>query len=134
MTPQQIFDKALTGIRAQGGPSVRAPGSGDGSPGGRCRYRGDKGRMCAVGLLISDDAYSPGLEEAGGADTTPVIDALRLSGIKDFILPVGFLLSLQRAHDESSRGGLDGEAFFALFEPAMQLVASNFGLKYEDPK
>lgn len=47
---------------------------------GSCKYRSDAGLMCAVGCLINDDAYVPGLE-GKMADDPCITDALKLSGV-----------------------------------------------------
>lgn len=53
MTKQEYYD-LLVRTSAEGGfPSME---------GGRCRYRTDTGRRCAVGLLIPDEMYEPGME------------------------------------------------------------------------
>jgi hypothetical protein len=49
MTRQGIFDKAWTGLKAQGFMrSMRGKG---------CAYRGAEGRRCAIGHCIPDAAY-----------------------------------------------------------------------------
>ena len=59
MTPQEIFDKVVNHLRAQGAKSeMDHP-----TEGPICAYRGDGGLMCAVGCLIPDLDYDPGMEE-----------------------------------------------------------------------
>lgn len=54
VTLQELFDQAWRGLAAQGWQSSWSDG--------RCAYRGENGRRCAVGHLIHDDEYSPGME------------------------------------------------------------------------
>jgi len=42
-----------------------------------CRYRGDDGRMCALGCLISNNRYYPALEGLSSKDPK-VLDAARI--------------------------------------------------------
>lgn len=53
MTLQETFDKVVNGLRKQGCRSLKN---------GRCRYRGDNGRKCAVGMVIPDEDYNPDME------------------------------------------------------------------------
>ena len=56
---QQMFDFMLNHLRNQGGPSVadRAD-EGDAS----CMYRGNNGRMCAIGCMVPDSSYKTAFE------------------------------------------------------------------------
>ncbi len=59
MTPQEIFDKVVNHLRAQGAKSeMDHPVAGL-----MCAYRGIQGRMCAVGCLIPDADYLPTMED-----------------------------------------------------------------------
>ncbi len=55
-SPQAVFDKIVAHLRQQNARSISGVGD--------CMYRGEGGRMCAVGCLIPDDVYRPGLEGA----------------------------------------------------------------------
>lgn len=106
MTKQEIFDKALSGIIAQGGQCI-----GDD---GRCAYRiGDN--KCAIGHLIPDDLYWHGMEMRGiqcilslspnlagclgfSQELTFYRDTLQGDENRKHLL---FLIDLQRAHDGS---------------------------------
>jgi len=67
--------------------------------GGSCRYRGDRGTMCAIGCLIPDANYFIGLE--GTNAKNPAV----LKAVEPVIGPVtrtqdgDFLRSLQGIHD-----------------------------------
>src|SRR5579859_3315676 len=49
----ELMIKAVSGIVEQGGPAAE---------GGTCRYRADSGWKCAVGQIIPDELYLPGME------------------------------------------------------------------------
>jgi hypothetical protein len=53
-TAQQVFDQVAKHLLTQKRQSVL---------GIRCKYRGDKGMMCAAGALISDEEYTEKMEE-----------------------------------------------------------------------
>lgn len=72
MTKQEIFNKVVTHLRAQGKQSL--------SHEGKCMYRGMDGCMCAAGVLINDDHYSEDLEYHNTLSNS-VKEALENSGI-----------------------------------------------------
>lgn len=94
MTPQEIFDKVAAHLLRQGRKSQSTDEWST-----YCLYRGPDGTKCAVGCLISDEAYKPYLERKG-ADEQPVLDALAASGIVD--PDKTFLRDLQILHDQFS--------------------------------
>lgn len=53
MTDQGIFDRVSLHLLAQGRPARE---------GGSCKYRTVDGSKCAIGCLIEDDQYTPGME------------------------------------------------------------------------
>ena len=63
MTPQEIFDKCAVHLFAQGERSGYSSG-GNPAEDFVCLYRGPEGRKCAVGIFISDELYSRGMEGA----------------------------------------------------------------------
>ena len=81
MTNQQIFDRVLTHLRAQGEAAAVAyfsdPDNSNVSYDCRYRLTKDDGRklMCAAGCLIPDDKYDPKLEgfRATSSDVMPVM-------------------------------------------------------------
>lgn len=94
MTEQEIFDKVVRHLYAQGKPAVEGEGN--------CRYRTHDGMSCAVGCLIPDDCYNPLMENL--SSSMPQVEAaLRKAGT----LPGGIadngirklLSNLQYAHD-----------------------------------
>ncbi|OYU33258.1 hypothetical protein [Novosphingobium sp. PASSN1] len=82
-TNQEIFDTCLAHLRAQGRRSVHPDL-------GICAYRGADNLKCAIGILIPDDKYHPGLEnncpdhsavqEAAGITVDQVKLAERIQG------------------------------------------------------
>ena len=72
MNQQEVFDKVVRHLLKQGERAI--------SDNGRCAYNDSHGRKCAVGCLITDEAYNPDIEHRA-ADTTEVIWALKNSGI-----------------------------------------------------
>lgn len=61
---QQVFDKVAKHLLTQNARSVRKTPDEDYCDAGedQCAYRGDDGKMCAVGCLISDEEYTPYFE------------------------------------------------------------------------
>jgi len=90
---QQIFNKVSTHLLEQNERSVV-------DTTGTCAYRGESGKMCAVGCLMADDKYHDGCEghtvHSGG-----VMQILAGSGIEfDYQGDVLHLLEvLQKIHD-----------------------------------
>lgn len=58
MLAQEVFNKTVTDLVAQGGPSVGQFENGS----LRCLYRGPYGRKCGVGIHIPDALYDPSME------------------------------------------------------------------------
>lgn len=127
LTPQQVFDNALFGIRKQG--YVRSA-----LPDGQCRLRDDSGRSCAIGKSIPDALYTPEMEIAiATAMDQPCPEFEQL--LKLFAdCEVNLLQLLQKAHDQYlpdgsqcfSSGGHD-------YELLMQRIASQYNLVYTLP-
>ena len=95
MTRQEIFDKVVKHLLAQGAKSVTYRESGDQF---RCLYRGPNGLMCAVGCLIPDEEYGEWMEDLpvrdlrNGASTGPITFSL----VEDHLR---LLQDLQYIHD-----------------------------------
>lgn len=90
MTEQEIFDtvtKHLSGMKKQ---SLRA-----GMFYELCAYRDLEGNKCAVGCLITDDEYTPEMDETGD------VSALCEEGLlPERLIPhIDLLSSLQDVHD-----------------------------------
>ena len=119
--PQDILEFVVKGLIAQGGPSMKNGG---------CAYRGNDGRKCAAGLLISDEFYLP-LMEGKGASFDPVEAALVSSGVPASALH--FIASLQEAHDGAAMDCRPHpETFWTHFARRLQGVCAIRGLKYPE--
>lgn len=108
LTMQQIFDKVVTHLRTQKIPSIEA---------GDCLYRGPNGLKCAVGALITDEAYKDSLEDLPVREKL-VMEALVNSGVlyeeclkHDSVESdkIDLLADLQHLHDTCM---FDGEEYF----------------------
>jgi hypothetical protein len=97
MNRQEVFNTVYAGLLAQNARSTTQLSSSDG--GTACRYRGDAGRKCALGLLIPDELYSVEMEGRGAVrlleQFPEIAKALGAESRQDAI----FLVSLQRVHD-----------------------------------
>jgi len=109
MKLQEIFDAASVHLMGMDGPSLDADGD-------ACVYRGTvydeyddyelSGQMCAVGVFIADEHYSPDLEGQGIRRDRSVANAVAASWGQDYLTldQISLLADLQDAHDETSRG------------------------------
>lgn len=117
LTNQEIFTKVKTHLLKQRRRS-------NGWANGACMYRGTKGSKCAVGCVITDEAYSPDIEflaipHVAGNISTKLDSALELSGISSdsYLL----LKDLQVLHDTAD---------VATWDQALKTVALNHDLEY----
>ena len=137
LTNQEIFDKVLTGIRRQGGPSL-APDT------LACRHRSAAGKQvlaCSIGQLIPDNAYDSSWDRAEISSVDCLLDkenfhmALFEAGVNvDDRGTVDFLINLQRVHDTAALEAGDPNfsvPFFEGFEPHMKELAARYGLCYK---
>lgn len=88
-THQEVFDKVVCHLRKQGEKSLSS------QPPRGCAYRGDQGKMCAVGCLISDYDYKTEFE---GWKIEELTAYSSLKWMKEFI---SLLDDLQKVHDQS---------------------------------
>ena len=97
---------------------------------GQCKYRGDQGAKCAVGLLIPDDIYYPALEGAT-VTSSKMFPVLRLLGLSDHIV---FLNELQDAHDDVALdyGDADEPGRTATLKNSLMDIALAQGLSCPD--
>lgn len=124
ITQQQIFDKVVVHLHEQNEQSMNAESGG-------CAYRGDNGLMCAVGCLITDEAFNPKFNILS-VRNDEVFKMLIASGVSvsyaDEDDTVLLLESLQEIHDDP---------IYAQFGFGMALVgrlketASKFNLSTE---
>lgn len=107
---QEIFNFVATHLLTQGKQSYDRNT-------GTCQYRGPGGRKCAVGALIGDEAYHPGME---GAHVKALVKEHKIEAADDM---VDMLWDLQHIHD---RGGV-GDAV-GYWKRSLSTYASNNGL------
>lgn len=100
MTDQEIFDKVATHLLTQNAKSVGAPG--------KCMYRAEDGKMCAVGVLIPDEAYDPCIENVPVAFCSTYNQEEKAAKLFAILKSQGLerklstLLRLQAVHDETN--------------------------------
>lgn len=94
---QEVFNKIKAHLLSQKKRSVFQPAQSSILE-TTCAYRGDDGLKCAVGCLISDEAYTPEIE-LNYSDSSIVRDALTKSGIEMTDTMRLMIGRLQRIHD-----------------------------------
>lgn len=110
MTPQETFDFVARALVAQGKPAITDH---------TCCYRGDNNTRCAVGHLIPDDRYHPGLERRMATDRE-LVDILC-----DLGHSVDLCARLQSAHDSADD---DERVWLKEWAERMRGVADEFKL------
>lgn len=93
MTHQEIYDQVAKHLLTQKRAS-RAMVNGR----FLCMYRGDNGDRCAIGCLISDESYSPKMEQAGFLEPE-LFGALESAGVELYGLTIQLLDKLRDTHD-----------------------------------
>ena len=91
MNNQEAFNKAVIGVVAQGGPSMKSRHLGVSS---QCVYHAKDGRKCAVGHLIEDEDYDHVIENKTVTHLHVMGYIQKLSNVS-----VELLVKLQDAHD-----------------------------------
>jgi hypothetical protein len=123
MDKQEIFDTVARHLFAQG---ERAYDREEGT----CKYRREgqgKQLKCAVGALIPDDNYDPGMDDPNYS--TSIRGVLARADEKGYVLPDYFtkeqelLSALQTVHDYEINWRHEGE-----LKNALSLVAIKYGL------
>lgn len=133
---QQIFDKALFGIREQG----RLSGILSGGLTSVCNYRmcvDGATLKCVVGQLIPDNVYDPTFDTDAITGAATLIDcspdfvaALRAGGVDANDNDVeDLLIRLQDAHDDA----VWSQSPMGTFEINMKALAHHVGLTYREP-
>jgi len=131
LTAQEVFDKALHGLRAQKQRSVRRAY-------GLCAYRGGtNGELkCGIGFCIPDEVYTPRMDSNDGADDITIGGLVR-SNAKLMKLFEGidrnFLTEVQDAHDNFMPPRFDSAVDMSAWEQAMADIAKQYGLNYTAP-
>lgn len=117
-TDQEFYDKTISHLRKQGQRSLSPEGS-------SCRYRGEKGLMCAIGCHIPDEIYTPRME---GYPVRALVSLFR--EVNKYLCPNVILMSdLQRLHDRQMVVGYE-----IPFETVAQNIAISHGLIYTPPQ
>lgn len=109
MQLQDQFNFMVAHLRQQGCASVPVDGMG-------CAYRGTDGRKCAVGCLIPDSTYTPGLEAKDAYQIAPLLNTLGLDS--------GLCYAMQNVHDHTPPSDWERE---------FRHVATQFSLVYTPP-
>ena len=117
-TQQELFDRALFGVRKQ---KYRISARGC-----CCKYRGLNSDKCNIGHCIDDDALAQDMDNTGSIATImrdslcPKLKARVQEAIGDH--PLQFLSDLQRVHDEAQDADI--------YERGMVTFAKTYNLKY----
>ena len=130
MNLQEIFDRAYTGVIAQGAPGV--------DKGGACAYIGEVGGKevrCALGQLVEGQAVY---------DMQHIHDVIEhliplVEGWSGFSAAERFLFQLRAAHDDAvvaARGDtyldVNNKIFTEEFKARMQMFAAAHNLKFPE--
>lgn len=107
MNRQEVFNKVYTHLLKQNAKSRMVDSFGNELH--TCAYRGKDGMMCAVGCLIPDELYSPGMEMGSiagqGSQANLVREVLGKLGfacdLGNFAGDLYFLSGLQNIHDRN---------------------------------
>lgn len=118
MTDREIFERVRAHLLKQNARSGIVVTDDDGEDSTECRYRGPDGMMCAVGCLITDEAYDERMESAavpgvgnerwisaGSGPSACAADALNSSGIPARLSTQRMLEHLQYLHDSRPVAG-----------------------------
>lgn len=123
LTEQEIFDASYKGIIAQGGPAfIEKPG--------KCVYRTEKGRGCAVGVLMTDEEIEH--IQCSGWQSASLKILLGMMPIERFSDHVTFLRNLQTIHDETAYQTHNDASFLTMYRERMQNLAHYHGLQVPD--
>jgi hypothetical protein len=119
MKAQEIFDTVARHLFKQGHQAMRTITVGGDVSKQECAYRGDNGDMCAFGVVVPDECYSPDME---GLSVLPAIERMQHppQWMKDNL---GLLEMLQGTHDDTESWSDDENMREALWS-----VANSFGL------
>jgi hypothetical protein len=115
-TKQDVFTAAVLGLAAQGFMrSMEAPEGctwdddaqafldvdGDANS-AECLYRGPDGMKCAVGVLMTDEAYKPEMEHTGVSSVIRNYEKVRALFSEEVLNDVNFFSDLQGCHDDGT--------------------------------
>lgn len=143
LTKQEIFDKALNGLRSQNyAKSTKSPNSGS------CAYRGHNGLKCAIGHCVDDDTLAAAMDD--GLDTWQGASMAGATNIGDLISSSDFTFSMHHelvalfdpadrsflTHLQSAHDSMNGPEAIRQdqFESAMESIAIRYNLIYKEPQ
>ena len=119
-TQQEVVDTVAKHLREQGERSMAEDGDGD----PMCAYRGEAGRMCAIGCLISDGRYRPQWEGIGVNHSMANVVYGREAGANERRL----LRALQNLHDFAPPADFRGWV-----NDNLRTLCNRFRLVYPEP-
>jgi hypothetical protein len=119
---QEVFDKALTHLRAQGKPSLNPKTI------WKCQYRSPEGLKCAVGCLIPDEDYREEMEGRNANEVLREVLGMRLSAEES-----SFINDLQCTLHDNFASRFVGPAFLEGLEAAAATFAYTYHLTYQPP-
>lgn len=144
LTRQQIFDKSIGGIIAQGGAAVYYDGSDDRYAHGESKYNyGPMGiiatccyrtgltsseRACGIGQLIADENYKRSIERK---PVSAIPDVHLVLPDIDISTNMPFLVDIQSCHDEATEAANNDEEFFVAFLTGARELAATYNLSAE---
>jgi len=140
MNQQEILDRVWNYFITQKNPQSMSTEADSTTP--ICMYRTSTGNRCAVGVLIPDENYHPGLEDLGAVDwiVTKIRERDRLQNpdplpaleqlgedMRALLLEhETFLTKIQTAHDTTP---LEDETFEDMLRERLTRIAHRFSLK-----
>lgn len=120
LTMQEVFDKALFGIRAQNYKQSLSTSAG-------CAYRGVNGTMCGIGHCLPDDIARSWDLYGGDTDIRSIANEFPGEFERIFSgVSLDFLASIQDCHDYY----LGDKGKSVKWEIEMQALADKFNLNY----
>ncbi len=129
MTPQEIYDKVVSHLATQGKRSVDDK---------YCRYHGDDGSMCAVGVLIPKEDYFPEIDQ-GNRSIKNLIQQYTDKFPEWMSENLGLLSELQSVHDrqylwQNGRKMLDTLTDVAEAYGVSPAILNNLNFDFEQEK
>lgn len=116
LTAQAIFDRVVTHLHKQ---NAKSKLKGDDDDKTVCAYRGAHGRMCAIGVLITNKEYTPEMEGNN------LHDLRNLGLLPNRLIPFAQLLNdLQVIHDNYTPD---------VWKYELKQVAFNYKLTFSNP-
>jgi hypothetical protein len=112
---QKTFNKVARHLLKQNAKSMRAYSKDEGDGESHCAYRGDNGRRCAAGILITNNEYKPSFEGQAVYNSPEVDPLFRKKGLN-----IRLCYRLQGVHD-----GDDVRDW----PKSLERVATEYGLK-----